>query len=552
MNWNEINKKIFSKIKKYLKDNYNYQLKKEDFELSRTKNIEQGDLSTNIALRLSKSLKKSPFDISQELEVLFIKNKLFKNVEAVQPGFINFYLSDIFFNDFLTYVVESKSKYGSDNKEYKKQVINYEFISANPTGELHVGHIRNGVIGDTTCRILEFLGNDVTRGYYMNDLGVQIYNLGKSTYYHYLKFLKYKNNIEIADYNTPEIIEFAKEIALKDKDKYIPSNMEQVKAIEKFKKMSLNHFSKIIKTRIKQLGIKPFDEWYSEKAIFNSDTASITLNHFKKTNASYQKDGATWLKTTKYGDEKDRVMVKSDGEQTYFLPDITNHYLKFKDKRKYDLVIDLFGGDHHGYEKRMIAAIDQLGFDANKFRIDFIQMVLVKDGDEVVKMSKRKGTSVRAIDLIDSIGKDLIRFFITDRSREQQLEINLEQIREKSFDNPYYNMQYSYARAYQVLQKTKKTQVINENIEYNNLIRKIIIQIFSLNKVLISASKKDEPFILNNYLRELASDFNKIYSNNKFIKNNTININHLNLVKSFIQVYEISSKLLSIDPIKKM
>ncbi|NQX83769.1 MAG: arginine--tRNA ligase [Mycoplasmataceae bacterium] len=494
-----------------------------------------------------------PFELADFLADEIGKYSKFSKVERVMPGFINIYFSKDFFKEIISEINDSKN-YGKINKNYKPKTINFEFISANPTGELHVGHIRQGVIGDVSCRILEYLGNDVTRGYYLNDLGVQIENLAKSVYYYYLIENKIKPTEEIADYNTPEIKEFAKELFKRHGNKFCNEKISKEKAIIRFKDLSLNHFNELIKLRVKQLGIKEFDEWYSEKEIYSGDTAKNVLKSFADNKFSYKQDGALWLKTIDFGDEKDRVLIKKDGNQTYFLPDITNHYLKFASDKKYDLVIDLFGADHHGYEKRMFSAINKMGFDESKFRIDFIQMVMITDDGKVVKMSKRAGTSVRAVDMIQQLGKDLIRFYITDRSREQHLELDMKSIESESFDNPYYYMQYSSARANKLLNDANKisSKVSLDDVYDSEFSRKLLINMYTINNVLISASEKNEPYILNNYLREISSDFHKFYSNYKVIEDGKVYDERVKIVSAYLKIFNLSTNLLGITPMKKM
>ena len=554
MNLNNLEKLVFDNLKEIIFKEFKYDLVSEKLEITRTKNIIFGDLTTNIAMKLSKELKKNPLAIAEKIKENFKKNKYFQKLEVVKPGFVNFYLSNEFFQELTKEILKSKKFFKNNNLE-KKEKINFEFISANPTGELHIGHVRNGLIGDITCNVLEYLENKVTRTYYLNDLGNQIEILANSVYFYYLKNFGIKSKVS-AEYNTKEVISYANFLFEKYGES-LYSEKDNKKNILKIKDLTLSYFKKRLEQIINELGIQKFDIWYSEKEIFNSNYQEKVLEIFKKNNFSFEDEGALWLKTSLFGDEKDRVLIKADKIQTYFLPDITNHYLKFIDKNKYDKVIDLFGSDHHGYQKRMEAAIDFLGFDHKKFIIYFIQMVMLKDGSNKIKMSKRMGTSILAKDILDILGKDILRFYMTDRSREQKLELDLKKIQDESLENPYYNSQYSYARANQIINKVKKLDDLKKIINNKEFfasqdVRKIFLNFLFLNDSLNTSAKKCEPYILHNILKNSASLFNKIYSKHKIIVDNKINIDQYNFVKAYYLFFELLCYLLGISPLKKM
>ena len=464
-----------------------------------------GDFSTNIAMKLAGQLKKAPAVIAREL-IENIKADFIEKAEVAGPGFINIFVS----NDTHSKTVEEIIKQGTDfGKGNQGKKINVEYVSANPTGHLHLGHARGAAIGSTLVNILRFAGNKVDSEYYINDAGNQIDILGISSFVRYLQFFGKDASLPEDSYRGQDIVEAAKYLANKFGDQYVNSDYEDVAEI--FKTEAKLYLLEVIKEHLAKYGTV-IDIYSSEQKLYEDNMVVKALE--KLSNHTKQLDGALWLDTTSKGDDKDRVLVKQDGKYTYFAPDIAYHDIKIS--RGYDELINIWGADHIGYIKRMKIAIDYLGLPQEKVDILTVQLVkLFKDGQEL-KMSKRKGTSFTLEELIDEVGKDAARWFMVDRSINSEFVFDVNEATKKTSDNPVYTVQYSHARAHQLIQKA--TTEIKAG-EYDEKEIELINTLTKFPEVVELVANSHKVNLLTKYIFELSKEFNSWYSNSKAVGN---------------------------------
>ncbi|MDJ1647719.1 arginine--tRNA ligase [Mycoplasma phocimorsus] len=466
-----------------------------------------GDFTSNIAM----GNKKDPIILAQEICALLEPKKAelsIEKIEIAKPGFINFYLNNNYIANALKSIVNLKDEYGKGNKKGK---VNVEFVSANPTGYLHVGHARNAAIGSTIANIFEFAGMDVTREYYINDAGAQINILAESLYARYQQIFDENFSMPEECYRGEDIIWAANEFYKKYNDKY-KNILLKKEVLKLFKEEGLSLFLCEIKKDLARFNVF-FDKYFSEKSLYENNKQIIkdTLSKLKNT---YQKDGATWLKTTIHGDDKDRVLIKENGEYTYFMPDIAYHNIKFNEIGKDGIVMNIWGADHSGYIKRMQCAMKDLGQKEENLNILCMQLVrLIKNGEEF-KMSKRKGTSFFLREFIDIVGVDSARFILLDRTYNTKLDFDINIATSKTNDNPVILVQYANARAFSLLEKANYTYT--ENINTNCLSAKDIQLtklVLEFPEIIKNSAEKQTTNMLTQYLIKLAKEFNSWYSN---------------------------------------
>jgi len=392
---------------------YNVGFNEENIVVEHSKAKEHGDFATNIAMRLASLLHKKPFEIADDIISKFSIPEV-KKVEKAGPGFINFFLNTEQVTSIIQTIVDAGANYGQVNVGKNEKTM-LEYVSANPTGALHLGHARGAAIGDCLARILKKCGYDVTREYYVNDAGNQVNNLGRSLKGRYLEQLGLPFSIPEDGYHGPDIIEFAKSLVKEGGDSY------KDKDEEFFSEVGIKLALENIKKDLKDFRVE-FDVFTSEKAIRKAGKVEQVIELLKDN--CYKQDGALFLNTTKDGDDKDRVIIKKDGSYTYLLPDIAYHKNKFD--RGYEKLIDLFGADHHGYIARMKSSLKSLGYNPDKLDIELVQMVrLFKDGQEY-KMSKRTGNAISLKELCEECGVDAVRFFFVSRASSQHLDFNID------------------------------------------------------------------------------------------------------------------------------
>lgn len=506
---------------------------------------ENGDYSTNIALTLTKILKRPPMMIAEEIKNNIEKGSMIEKVEVASPGFINFYLKKEFLTDQINKIIEENKKYGRNNIGNNKK-INIEFVSANPTGILHIGHGRGATYGDNLARIMNFSGYDVTKEYYINDAGNQMNNLGISIKERYKELCGIDFKIPEDGYHGKEIIKLAESIYEEYQDTKLNND------IEFFKQKGLEKLLAQIKKDLNKYRVN-FNIFTSEQSLYDNYAIDDTLNKLKASNNCYINEGALWLKTSQYGDEKDRVLIKSDGTYTYLTPDIAYHLDKIN--RGYEELIDVLGADHHGYVNRLKAAITMLDKNSDILDVKILQMVrLIKDGEEL-KLSKRTGKTITLMELVDEIGINATRYFFSSHSLDTNIDLNIDLALKETNENPVYYIEYANARICSILKKYhQETKKINKyetlkSEEAYNILNKLI----EFPDIVISASNKKEPHQVANYIYDLSTLFHSFYAKEKIITEDEISTQErINLLLAVKIVIENSLNLLGIIPREEM
>ncbi|RYM05543.1 arginine--tRNA ligase [Sporolactobacillus sp. THM7-7] len=421
-----------------------------DVILETPKEKTHGDFATNMAMQLARIARKPPRKIAEEIVDHFDTEKgSIRKIEIAGPGFINFFLDNRYLTDLIPAIIQAGSAYGASDSGAGKKIL-VEFVSANPTGSLHLGHARGAAVGDTLCKILNKAGYKASPEYYINDGGNQIMNLAVSIEARYLQALGREAEIPENGYHGKDIIELANQLVEKYGDTLIEKPEKE--RIRFFRRFGVDHLMRGIKKDLSDFRVH-FDCWYSERSLYERGKVAAALDALKEKGETYSKDGALWLKTSKYGDDKDRVLVKSDGTYTYFTPDIAYHKDKFE--RGHDELIDVLGADHHGYVARMKAAMQALGYDPAHVNMQIIQLVnLFKDGEKV-KMSKRTGKAVTMRELMEDVGIDAARYFFAMRSSDSHLDFDLDLAISRSNENPVYYVQYAFARICSMLKRAE-------------------------------------------------------------------------------------------------
>lgn len=472
----------------------------------------KGDYSTNIAMRLAKVAKKAPNIIAQEI-VTELKETLkdADNVEIAGPGFINFWMKKTAIADVINLVLNQGEKYG-ENKSGNDLHILVEYVSANPTGDLHLGHARGAAWGDCICRLLNKSGYDCLREYYINDAGAQMINLGKSVYARYAEAFGKKVELPEDGYFGADVAEIGKSLAEELGDGWL--NKEEGR-IEFFKEKGREKELKKIENDLKYYGCE-FDSWVSEQSLYDDGRVDKCIAQMEEMGLTFEEDGALWFKSTKWGDDKDRVLRKSDGTLTYLTPDIANHMYKFE--RGYTKLVNLWGADHHGYIPRMVAAIQAMGFGPNDLEVDIIQMVRLVDEGQEVKMSKRTGNAITIRELCDDIGVDAARYFFVSRAVDTHLDFDLGLARKKTSENPVYYAQYAHARMCSILRQAPE---FKKEDSYNLLVSEkeidLLKYIAEFTSVVADAAATRAPNKICNYVQKLAGYFHSFYGAHKII-----------------------------------
>tara|TARA_B100000965_G_scaffold93038_1_gene75871 strand:+ start:1110 stop:2840 length:1731 start_codon:yes stop_codon:yes gene_type:complete len=533
-----------------------------------------GDISSNVAMVLSKINQKPPIEIAN-LIVNELKNKKnIKNISVEKPGFINIKFEESFWSEFLLEVVSNHKTYGINLEEKKKNYL-IEFVSANPTGPLHVGHCRGAILGDVLSNLLLFNKNNVKKEYYVNDFGGQIIHFTKSIYYRIREIL-FKEEFPINQkdlYPGDYLIDIAKNIIKNNKD-FKFDNFNDVS--EKLTQLSVNESLKLIKLNLKNLGIE-HDHFASEREIVLNKEVDGAVKKLEKNNFVYMgkikapegEDENKWVereqllfKSTEFGDDKDRALQKADNSWTYFAGDVAYHENKLN--RKFDTLINILGADHAGYIKRITSVVEALSGEKNKLICKVSQLVkLIKDG-KPFKMSKRKGDYITVEDLISEVGKDATRFIMLNRSSDVELDFDFTKVKEKSKDNPLYYVQYCYARISSVFRNINKNlndelNVKNFKHNYSNEEIKLIKKISEWPKCIEVASNKLEPHRIPTYLYELSSEFHSYWNLGKddktkrFIdEDNKTSQDKLIFLKSIALVIKSGMDILGVESPEKM
>ncbi|VEN75201.1 Arginine--tRNA ligase [Candidatus Desulfarcum epimagneticum] len=421
-----------------------------EIELETPKFEKQGDFSTNIAMKLASLCKRPPRDIAQRIQKgMDAPGGIIEKIEIAGPGFINFFMSPEAWHGVLRDIHEKDAAHGACDMG-RGEKVQVEFVSANPTGPLHVGHGRGAALGDTLARILSFCGYEVQREYYINDSGRQIRTLGQSVFLRYRELFGQTADFPEDCYQGAYVRDLALQVKDIHQDKLL--ELDEKESIGICASFSADAILEGIRNDLERFGVT-FDRWFSEKSLFDSERVFSLLNDLKKTGAVYEKDGALWFKTSDYGDEKDRVVIKKDGLTTYFASDIAYHHDKFS--RGFHRVIDVWGADHHGYIPRMKAATEAVDKAGERFDVVLVRLVNLLRNQKPVAMSTRAGEFVTLKDVVDEVGADAARFIFLTRRHESPLDFDIDLAKKKTNENPVHYVQYVHARISSVAEKAR-------------------------------------------------------------------------------------------------
>jgi len=514
----------------------------DDIVIEKTKDPKFGDYATNVCLKFAKTLSLKPIELAKQL-IDKLTDQHIQKVEVAGPGFLNFFVKTETLTAVIQDILRFNQEFGKSNVGQGKR-INLEFVSANPTGPMHVAHARAAALGDVIATLLTHVGYQVTREFYVNDAGGQIRNLALSIFMRYRELIGDKVTLPEDGYFGKDIIEIAKEIRQQYGDKILAFDEAF------FKKIGVEKQLKRIQEDLVMMGVH-FDVYRSEQDVRNEGHIELTLK--KLAPYLYQDQGATYLKTTSFGDDKDRVLIKSDGQYTYFLPDIAYHQDKLS--RKQDQLIDMLGPDHHGYIARMKAALTILGYPNETLEILVMQLVTLTENGVEVKMSKRTGKGITLRDLVEEVGKDAARYFIAARSYHNPLEFDLDLAKTKSNVNPLYYAQYAHARMQSLLEAGKDLGLdenghgLDSNEELDLLKH---LRLFP--QVIHQAAQAREPSIVAQYIQQLASYTHSFYTIRRVIDRDQPKLSaaRLALVKASAQVLKNSLAIFGIDALNKM
>jgi len=529
-----------------------------EFIIEIPKDNKNGDFASNVAMQLTKLAKKKPRDIAELIVTNIDKQAAgIETIEIAGPGFINFYMSYDYLYQAMADIFKLQKNYGASDFG-KGQKIQIEFVSANPTGSLHLGHARWAAVGDTLANILDFAGYEVTREFYINDAGNQIDNLGKSVYARYLEALGMPAEMPEGGYFGQDIIEIGKQLASKLGEHYVA--MDEHERHQQLKEFALEQKLVNIKQDLLNFGVE-FDVWFSERSLYKTDEIPEAIAALQTAGYLFEEEGALWFNSTKLGDDKDRVLVKSDGSYTYLTPDIAYHRNKFE--RGFDKVINIWGQDHHGYVARMKAALEALGINRERLIVLLGQLVNLYQNGELVRMSKRTGKAVTMAELIEEVGVDATRYFFIMRSIDTHLDFDLDLAKTKSNENPVFYVQYAHARICSIIRQVAESSLAIEQqfdwqaVNWQLLDTEHDIQL--MKKLadwpveLMHAAEQFAPHRIVRYAFDLAQAFHSFYGAQRVISDN-MDLTHARygLVLAVQQVLQNVLRLMGISAPDRM
>ncbi len=512
---NELKNIIVEAIKKAIADGALPEAEIPQFNIEKPANKDNGDYSTNVAMAGARAFKKAPRMIAEAIEsCIDLDGTVFEKVEIAGPGFMNFFLSQQFYSDVLKDIFACGKDYGKSDYGQGKRIL-VEFVSANPTGPMHIGNARGGAIGDCLASVLDWAGYNVNREFYVNDAGNQIEKFATSLEVRYLQH--FDSSVELPEdaYHGQDIVEHAENFIKEYGDKYVNADSkERRKALVDY---ALPKNIAGLERDLKRYRIT-YDKWFRESTLHNDGSVQKVIDALKAKGVTYEQDGALWFKASEYGNDKDIVLVRANGLPTYIVPDIAYHYNKLV-TRGYDKAIDVLGADHHGYVPRMKAALTALGLDASRLDCVIMQMVrLVRDG-ETIKLSKRSGKAITLNTLIDEVPLDAARFFFNLREPNSHFDFDLELAAKESSENPVYYVQYAHARICSIIKKAQEQGVELRNPSDDELAllnskeeKDLIRHLSSLTDEVVSAAKSYDPAKITHYVIELATLFHKFYN----------------------------------------
>ncbi len=486
-----------------------------DFVIEVPADRKNGDLATNAAMVCARAFRMSPRSIAQIItENLSLENTYADRYEIAGPGFINFFLSDRYYSDIVMNVTEEGENYGKSDFGKGKRIL-LEFVSANPTGPMHIGNARGGALGDCLASVLECAGYSVDREFYVNDAGNQIEKFKTSLEARYLQI--YDSSVEIPEdaYKGADITAHAEAFNKIYGDKYLKATSEERRQALCDYALPINIAN--LKADLKKYRVE-YDNWFLESSLHNSGAVADIIEKLKASGHTYELDGALWFKTTDFGDDKDRVLLRANGVPTYLVPDIAYHYNKLV-TRGYDTAIDILGADHHGYIPRIKASVQALGVDPDRLDIIIMQMVrLIKDGD-VYKLSKRSGKAVTLNTLIEEVPVDAARFIFNMREPNTQMDFDIDLAVAQDSQNPVYYVQYAYARICSIIKALERDGISAKNCSYEELAllkadeeRELISHIAAYTNEVIASAREYDPTKITKYVLQLAALFHKFYN----------------------------------------
>ena len=525
-------------------------------EIEVPKNENHGDFSTNIAMIMASAQKRAPRKIAEQIvDYLEDHDNLITKTEIAGPGFINFFVNIASWQQVLRDIHAAGDHYGRTNIG-KGEKFQIEFVSSNPTGPLHVGHGRGAAVGDSVGNILRFCGYDVQKEYYINDAGRQIETLGRSVFLRYQELLGKQIDFPKDCYQGSYIQDIA--TIIQEKHAHDLDDMPDDTAIAYCARIAANLIIKGIKKDLEAFEVS-FDRWFSEQSLYDSGSVDKIIAELQERNIVYAKDGAIWFKTSHYQDEKDRVIVRKNGQKTYFASDVAYHLDKYR--RGFEKVIDVWGADHHGYIPRMTASIEALGYRRDQFEVILVQLVNLLRGGEPVAMSTRAGEFVTLKDVVDEVGTDAARFLFLTRHYESPLDFDLELAKKKTNENPVYYVQYVHARISSIIRKGKERGIINQktyqHIALDCLVEPEEIQLIKtldqFPEVVQKSANFREPHRITYYLMSLASGFHSYYNKHRVLADDPALIQaRLWLVMAVQKIIRIGLTLLGVSAPEKM
>jgi len=517
-------------------------------------NPDHGDFASNLAMTMARAEKKSPRQIAEALVSALEDCDFLSKVEIAGPGFINFTLAPACWYEVLDAITEKGADYGivQAGQGHKVQV---EFVSANPTGPLHIGHGRGAVTGDAVASVLQAAGHEVQREYYINDAGNQMRTLGLSLLLRYREMCGEQVDFPGDCYQGDYIVDLAREIHAAEGTRYL--DLEEDAAIKALGRFGGDRILVGIREDLEVFGIK-MDNWFSEQGLFDRGEVAAGLKLLAEKGLTYEKEGATWFRTTDFGDDKDRVLVRSNGETTYFASDVAYHLEKFG--RGFDTVIDVWGADHHGYVQRMKAVISGLGRDPDDLQVILVQLVSLLREGEPVAMSTRSGEFVTLREVVDEVGKDACRFLFLLRRADSPLDFDLELAKRQSNDNPVYYVQYAHARVCSINNNAAEQGISLPKHGAVDLSRLTLAEELALTKhlarypeTIVSAAESHEPHRIVYYLQELAAQFHSYYNRQRVLVEDAATTQaRLYLVNSVRTVLANALNLLGVDAPERM
>ncbi|MFC7685858.1 arginine--tRNA ligase [Ureibacillus sp. GCM10028918] len=487
-----------------------------NIHLETPKDKANGDFATNLAMQLTKLAKKPPRAIAESiLENIETEGTEIEKLEIAGPGFINITVRKAFLADVVKAVKEQGENYGRSTAGNGEKV-QVEFVSANPTGDLHLGHARGAAFGDSLCNVLDFAGFDVSREYYINDAGNQINNLAHSLEARYKQALGMDAAMPEDGYHGQDIITIAGKLADEFGGAILEKSDEE--RFEFFREHGLKLELDKLKNDLANFRVN-FDVWYSETSLYKNGKIEVALNKLKENGHVFEEEGATWFRSTTFGDDKDRVLIKSEGSFTYLTPDIAYHEDKIQ--RGFEKLINIWGADHHGYIPRMKAAIQALGYDRDKLEVEVIQMVQLYKNGEKYKMSKRTGNAVTMRDLVEEVGLDAVRYYFVKTACDSHMDFDLDLAVSQSNENPVYYAQYAHARICSIIRSADE-QGFKTSLDHLDLLtaekeEDVLKKVGAFPQVVAEAAKHRTPHRVANYIQDLAAAFHSFYNAEKVL-----------------------------------